>query len=175
MRTSSGATTVFLSILVGGAMIVTAATHGISLASRTTQKGNTMSNHATGAFEVKIVPIDPAFKSEADALGRMSIDKQFHGELEATSKGEMLTAGTAVKGSAGYVAIERVSGSLNGRTGTFILQHNATMNRGTPQLKIIVVPDSGTGQLAGLTGTMNIIITDGKHSYDFTYSLPDSK
>jgi hypothetical protein len=102
----------------------------------------------------------------------MSIDKQFHGDLEASSKGEMLTAGTAAKGSAGYVAIERVSGSLHGGTGTFILQHNATMNRGTPQLNIIVVPDSGTGQLARITGTMNIIIADGKHSYDFVYSLP---
>jgi len=138
-------------------------------------KDNSMTAHATGPFDVKLTPLDPANKAEDNSLGRMSSDKQFHGDLEATSKGEMLTAGTAVKGSAGYVAIERVSGSLNGRTGTFILQHNATMNRGTPQLNIIVVPDSGTGQLAGLTGTMNIIITDGKHSYDFTYSLPDSK
>jgi Protein of unknown function (DUF3224) len=173
MRTSSGVTTVLLSILVGGAMIVTAATHGISLASRTTQKGNTMSNHATGAFEVKIVPIDPAFKSEADALGRMSIDKQFHGELEATSKGEMLTGMTPTKGSAGYVAMERVTGTLKGRNGTFILQHSGTMNRGVPTLSVTVVPDSGTGELAGLTGSMNILITEGKHSYDFTYTLPD--
>src|SRR5277367_6481295 len=138
-------------------------------------KDNSMTARAAGPFDVKLVPLDPANKTDDNSLGRMSIEKQFHGDLEATSKGEMLTAGTAVKGSAGYVAIERVSGSLNGRTGAFILQHNATMNRGTPQLKIIVVPDSGTGQLAGLTGTMNIIIADGKHSYDFTYSLPDSK
>jgi hypothetical protein len=138
-------------------------------------KDNSMTARATGPFDVKLAPLDAANKTEDNSLGRMSIDKQFHGDLEATSKGEMLTAGTAVKGSAGYLAIERVSGSLNGRPGTFILQHNATMNRGTPQLNIIVVPDSGTGQLAGLTGTMNIIIADGKHSYDFTYSLPDSK
>jgi Protein of unknown function (DUF3224) len=131
-----------------------------------------MTQHATGPFEVKLVPLDPAFKSEDNFLGRMSIDKQFHGDLEATSKGEMLSAGTSVKGSAGYVAIERVTGTLAGRTGTFVLQHNATMTRGTPQLNIIVVPDSGTDQLTGLTGNMNIIINSGKHSYDFTYTLP---
>jgi hypothetical protein len=133
-----------------------------------------MTQRATGPFEVKLVPIDPAFKTEDNSMGRMSIEKQFHGDLEATSKGEMLTAGTAVKGSAGYVAMERVSGSLNGRTGTFILQHNATMNRGVPLLNIIVVPDSGTGQLAGLSGSMNIQIAAGKHSYEFAYSLPEA-
>ena len=133
-----------------------------------------MTQHASGPFDVKLAPIDPAFKAEDNSMGRMSIEKQFHGDLEATSKGEMLTAGTAVKGSAGYVALERVSGSLNGRTGTFILQHNATMNRGVPQLNIIVVPDSGTGQLTGLSGSMSIQIAAGKHSYDFAYSLPDA-
>jgi hypothetical protein len=134
-----------------------------------------MTRHATGPFDVKLTPLDPAFKTEDNSLGRMSIDKQFHGDLEATSKGEMLAAGTSVKGSAGYVAIERVIGTLNGLTGTFMLQHNATMTRGAPQLNIIVVPDSGTGQLTGLTGTMNIIITNGKHSYDFSYTLPERK
>ena len=131
-----------------------------------------MTHHATGPFDVKIAPLDPAFKTEDNSLGRMSIDKQFHGALEASSKGEMLTAATSVKGSAGYVAIERVTGTLDGRAGSFTLQHNATMARGTPQLNIIVVPDSATGQLEGLTGTMNIIITNGKHSYDFAYTLP---
>jgi hypothetical protein len=97
-----------------------------------------------------------------------------HGDLEATSKGQMLTAGTPAKGSAGYVAIERVSGTLHGRTGTFILQHSGTMTRGALQLSITVVPDSGTGQLTGLTGKMDIQITDGKHSYDVAYTLPDS-
>lgn len=101
----------------------------------------------------------------------MSLDKQFHGDLEGTSKGEMLTAMTSVQGSAGYVAIERVSGTLHGRSGTFVLQHNATMTRGAPQLAIIVVPDSGTGQLAGLAGKMTINIADGKHSYEFEYTL----
>jgi hypothetical protein len=102
----------------------------------------------------------------------MSIDKQFHGDLEATSKGQMLTAMTDVKDSAGYVAIERVNGTLNGRSGTFALQHTGTMTRGEPQLVITVVPDSGTGQLVGLTGKMTITIADGKHSYGFDYTLP---
>jgi len=103
----------------------------------------------------------------------MSIDKQFHGDLEATSQGEMLSAGTDMKGSAGYVAIERVTGTLDGRSGGFVLQHNATMTRGAPYLNIIVVPDSGTGELAGLDGTMNIVIDKGKHSYEFQYSFSD--
>lgn len=135
-----------------------------------------MTQHATGPFEVKLTPLEPANKTDDNSLGRMSIDKQFHGDLEATSKGEMLTGGDIRKGSGGYVAIERVSGSLHGRPGTFILQHNATMDHNTPHLNIIVVPDSGTGQFVGLTGTMNIIIAaGGKHSYDFAYSLPDSQ
>jgi hypothetical protein len=105
----------------------------------------------------------------------MSIDKQFHGDLDATSQGEMLSAMSAVEGSAGYVAIERVSGTLHGRSGSFVLQHNATMTRGAPYLNIIVVPDSGTGDLVGLTGSMNIIITDGKHFYEFDYAFAESR
>lgn len=131
-----------------------------------------MKHHARGPFDVSLKPLEPYNKSEGAGLGRMSIDKQFHGDLEAVSQGEMLSAGSPVKGSAGYVAIERVTGTLNGRSGSFVLQHNATMNRGVPSLNIIVVPDSGTGELAGLSGTMNIIIADGKHSYDFEYNLP---
>jgi hypothetical protein len=104
----------------------------------------------------------------------MSLDKQFHGDLEATSKGEMLTAGTGVPGSAGYVAIERVDGTLHGRGGTFVLQHSGTMTRGAPQLTITVVPDSGAGQLAGLAGRMAITIADGKHTYDFEYTLAET-
>jgi hypothetical protein len=121
-----------------------------------------------------VTPQPSEDKTDAPALGRMTLDKQIHGDLEATSKGQMLTAGTSVEGSAGYVAIERLSGTLRGRTGTFILQHTGTMNRGALQLSITVVPDSGTGQLTGLTGKMDIQITDGKHSYDFAYTLPDS-
>lgn len=128
--------------------------------------------HAKGTFEVKLVPVAED-KAEGSTLGRMSIDKQFHGDLEGTSKGEMLTAGGSVKGSAGYVAIERISATLNGRKGTFVLQHTGTMDRGAPSLTVSVVPDSGTDQLAGLTGTMIIIIADGKHSYEFDYSIPE--
>ena len=108
-------------------------------------------NHASGTFEVKLVPQTDDKNGDA-ALGRMTIDKQFHGDLEGTSKGQMLTGMTDVKGSAGYVAIEKVSGTLKGRTGTFILQHTGLMNRGVPQLTVTVVPDSGTGQLAGIAG-----------------------
>jgi hypothetical protein len=104
----------------------------------------------------------------------MAIDKQFHGDLEATSKGQMLAAGTEVKGSAGYVAIERVSGTLHGHNGTFALQHSGTMTRGAFQLSITVVPDSGSGQLVGLAGQFAINIVDGKHFYDFDYTLTDT-
>ncbi len=129
--------------------------------------------HATGPFDVKLSPqaLTVEDKVEGAALGRMSIDKQFHGDLEATSKGEMLSAMSGTPGSAGYVAIEKVSGTLHGRRGSFVLQHNATMTRGTPAMNIIVVPDSGTDQLAGLSGTMTIVIADGKHSYAFDYVL----
>jgi hypothetical protein len=133
-----------------------------------------MTTCASGTFEVKLNPLVSDDNAEDATLGRMSIDKHFHGDLEATSKGQMLTAGTGVKGSAGYVAIERVSGTLHGRSGTFVLQHSGTMTRGAPQLTITVVPDSGTGQLAGLAGRMAIKIADGKHSYDFDYTLPEA-
>ncbi len=134
-----------------------------------------MTNHATGTFEVKLNPLDPYNKTKDQTIGRMSIDKQFFGDLEATSKGEMLTAGTAIKNSAGYVAIETVTGKLNGRSGTFVLQHTGTMTRGTPELSVTVVPDSGTGELSGLAGRMVIKIGDGKHSYEFDYTLPKSE
>ena len=130
-----------------------------------------MPNRATGPFEVKLSPVPTAHGSAGALLGRMSIDKRFHGDLDATSEGEMLTAGTPVKGSAGYVAIERVSGALHGLSGTFVLQHSGTMTRGTPQLTITVVPDSGTDGLVGLAGMMMINIVDGTHSYDFEYTL----
>jgi hypothetical protein len=139
------------------------------------KKESTVTTRATGAFEVKLDPQKPDGKFEDATLGRMTIDKQFHGDLEATSKGQMLTGMTAVKGSAGYVAIERVTGMLNGRTGTFILQHTGSMNRGTPQLSVTVVPDSGTDQLQGIAGKMTIIIAEGKHSYEFEYTLPKAE
>ena len=127
--------------------------------------------HASGTFDVKLNPQASDEKADAATLGRMMIDKQFHGDIEGTSKGQMLTAATSVKGSAGYVAIERVSGTLKGRSGAFILQHSGTMTRGAPELTITVVPDSGTDQLAGLTGKMTIKIADGKHFYEFDYTL----
>jgi hypothetical protein len=124
-------------------------------------------NKAHGDFEVKSAPQSPA-----DApIGRMSLDKQFHGDLEGTSKGEMLAFMTSVKGSAGYVAMEQVTGALNGRTGTFVLQHSGTMAHGAEQLSVSVVPDSGTDELKGLAGKMNIIRANGKHSYDFDYEI----
>lgn len=134
------------------------------------QKETPMTTHAIGTFEVKLNP-QADDKVGDSTVGRMSIDKQFHGDLEATSKGQMLATRTTVESSAGYVAMERVSGTLNERTGTFALQHSGTMTRGVPQLSVTVVPDSGTGQLVGLTGKMTINIADGKHSYDFEYTL----
>ena len=129
-----------------------------------------MSNNASGTFEVKLNHQED--KGGDPTISRMSLDKQFRGDLEAVSKGQMLAAGTDVQGSAGYVAIERVDGKLLGRLGTFALQHSGTMTRGLPQLTITVVPDSGTDQLVGLAGKMTINIVDGKHFYDFEYTLP---
>ncbi|HVN04874.1 MAG TPA: DUF3224 domain-containing protein [Bryobacteraceae bacterium] len=134
-----------------------------------------MTHHVTGPFTAKLAPQAPDNDAARSAkLGRMSIDKQFHGDLEAVSKGEMLSAVTDVKGSAGYVAIERVTGTLAGRNGSFVLQHNATMTRGVPQLAIVVIPDSGTDQLTGLSGSMGIQIEGGQHFYEFDYTLPEA-
>src|SRR5262245_51749111 len=126
--------------------------------------------HATGTFEVKLSPQAPQEGVGDPAIGRMAIDKRFHGDLEATSRGEMLAHGTEVKGSAGYVAIEKVAGTLQGRSGSFVLQHSGSMNRGEPSLSVTVVPDSGTGQLAGLAGRMAIDVSGGQHSYTFDYT-----
>jgi hypothetical protein len=137
------------------------------------QKGPAMI-HATGTFDVRITP-QTDDKGGDPALSRMTIDKQFHGDLEGTSKGQMLAAGDA-KTSGVYVAIEKFSGTLKGRSGTFILHHTGLMTRSVPQLSIAVAPDSGTGELTGLTGTFTIkIAADGKHSYEFEYTLPETK
>lgn len=134
-------------------------------------KEATMTQHAAGPFDVKVTHQDDT--SSDPLLARMTLDKQYHGDLEAGGQGQMLTAGTAVKGSGAYVAIEKVTGTLKGRSGSFVLQHTGTMTQNVPQLTIVVVPDSGTGQLAGLTGKMTITIAPGgKHSYDFEYTLP---
>jgi len=128
-------------------------------------------HHATGTFEVKIKPESLSETAAPAALSRMSLDKIFHGQLEATSKGEMLSVLDKEKGSGGYVAIERVTGTLDGHAGSFVLQHTGTMNRGTPQLSVTVVPDSGTGELTGITGSMHIDIAAGKHAYTLDYAL----
>ena len=130
---------------------------------------------ATGPFDVKLTPQAADGVYEDEMLGRLTIDKQFHGDLEATSRGQMLTGGTPVKGSAGYVAIERVSGTLHGKRGAFILMHTGTMANGQFSLSIQVVPDSGTDKLVGLAGTMAIIIVDKKHSYEFDYTMAPAK
>lgn len=127
-----------------------------------------MKTKAMGSFDVKMTP---QAVDNGSQLGVMDLEKTFYGDLEASSRGYMLAAQTAVSGSAGYVAIERVSGVLNGRKGTFVIQHTGVMDKGAPSLTIAVVPDSATDQLEGLTGHMVIIVEDGNHAYEFDYEL----
>jgi hypothetical protein len=141
--------------------------------STSAQKDSTVTMHAKGTFDVKVAPVAED-KADGSTLGRYSLDKQYHGDLEATAKGEMLTAGSDVKGSGAYVAVERVTGTLNGRKGSFVLVHKGTMGHGSMHLEVSIVPDSGTGQLTGISGTLNIIIADGRHSYELEYSLPEA-
>ena len=129
-----------------------------------------MTNHATGTFHVKVIPQAPDDPA-GGPFARLFLDKQFHGDLDGGSKGQMLAAGTAVEGSAGYVALEVVTGTLRGRRGSFTLQHNGTMNRGVPALIVTVVPDSGTDELTSLAGKMTIVVAGGTHSYEFEYTL----
>jgi hypothetical protein len=131
-----------------------------------------MTAHAPGTFEVQLTPQTADAYADGAALGRMTIDKQYRGDLAGTGKGQMLTALTPVKGSAAYVAVERVDGTLHGRRGSFVLVHRGVMAGGEQQLSLTVVPDSGTGELTGIAGTMQIKIADGAHSYEFDYSLP---
>lgn len=177
----------FASLCLAGALCIAAAevqtAHPPSAAAAGAQtpaptavpaKEPTMTRHASGAFDVKLSPLPIESPDADERRGRMALDKHFHGELDATGVGQMLTATGDVKGSAGYVAIERVSGTLHGRKGSFMLQHSGTMTRGAPSLSIAVVPDSGDGELAGIEGRMTITITDGAHRYDFEYRLPDA-
>lgn len=127
---------------------------------------------AKGSFSVKLTPLAFEGLPESPLFGRMTIDKQISGDLEATTRGQMLSARTETNGSAGYVAIELVEGTLHGRSGAFVLQHSGTMNRGAPSLSVTVVPDSGRDGLAGIEGVFEIIIENGKHSYVFSYTLP---
>jgi hypothetical protein len=130
-----------------------------------------MTRRASGTFAVKVLP-QPADETIGDpTVGRLALDKQFSGDLQANSRGQMLAVRTEIQGSAGYVAMERVIGTLHGKSGTFALQHSGTMKRGAPHLSVTVVPDSGTGELAGIAGAMTITIADGKHSYDLDYTL----
>jgi hypothetical protein len=134
------------------------------------QKETPMTHHAHGTFTVNIQPLTPA---PAEGLSRFSSVKQIHGDLEATSKGEMISSGDPKLGEAGYVAMEVVTGTLNGKHGSFALQHSATMDRSGQKMTVIVVPGSGTGELKGIAGTFTIHIENGQHSYDFEYTLPE--
>jgi len=133
-------------------------------------KESPMIQHATGPFDVKMIPQDD---KAVVGVTRMLIDKQYHGDLEGAAKGQMLTGGMSADKSGAYVAIEKFTGTLHGRAGSFVLHHTGIMTRGKPDLTILVAPDSGSGQLAGISGKMTInIAADGKHSYDFEYTLP---
>lgn len=136
-------------------------------------KEKRLSASAKGPFDVKLSPQTLSAQSADPKLGRMAIEKQYHGDLEATAKGEMLTVASEMKESGVYVAVERVTGTLQGCRGSFSMHHTGIMNRGTPELKIAVVPDSGTDQLRGLAGAMTVKIDNGKHSYEFDYTLPE--
>lgn len=131
-----------------------------------------MAQTARGTFTVKMQPLPFEGQPDGTTLGRRSIDKRIMGDLVATTQGQMLSAMGTVQGSAGYVAIERVEGTLAGRHGSFVLQHTGTMDRGTPSLRVSVVPDSGTGELTGLAGEFVILVQDGEHRYEFSYTLP---
>jgi hypothetical protein len=131
-----------------------------------------MTTQAIGTFDVKITPQPDAEGGAGSTLGRMTLEKTFHGDIDATSRGQMLTAMSEVKGSAGYVAVERVEGSVHGRSGSFALLHRGIMTRGAQQLELTIVPDSGSGDLVGIAGTMSIEIVDGAHKYALDYTLP---
>lgn len=127
-----------------------------------------MPEQASGPFDVEMTPQD-----SGGPIGRLALAKRFRGALDASSAGAMLAFRSPVEGSAGYVAMEQVTGTLHGRSGSFVLQHSGTMDRGQPSLVVSVVPDSGTGALAGLVGTLSITVTDGQHRYDLRYELPE--
>jgi hypothetical protein len=142
---------------------------GLSTSLFARQNDNSMTQHAHGTFTVNVLPLTPA---PAEGLARFSINKQIHGELEATSKGEMFSGGDPKQGVAGYVAIEVVTGTLNGKHGSFALQHMAIMDQSGPKMTVVVVPGSGTGELKGISGTFTIHIANGQHSYELDYTLP---
>ena len=154
-----------------GLIVLTLVAFATVQAQTSARKDAAMSHRATGLFEVRVAPLEP-YNKDDKTLSRFSLDKQYHGDLEAVSKGEMLSSGNPAT-DAGAVAMEKVSGKLGGRSGSFVLQHSATMVQGKPSnWNIMVVPRSGSGELAGISGTMQIIVEGGKHSYVLEYSLP---
>jgi hypothetical protein len=166
---------VYLAAGLAAALVAFSSGHGQAQSTSigATRKETTVKARATGTFDVKVTPLPADEHASTGEFARLSLDKQYRGAVEGTSRGQMLAADTAVKGSGAYVALERVSGTLNGRTGSFILQHNGTMAGGAYDLKVTVVPDSGTDELVGLSGTLKIIIEGGKHSYEFDYTQID--
>lgn len=165
--------TIRMAVVAAAVFAVPAFAQNPGMRIETHRPSDTVSRTAKGSFDVKLTPQTLEEAVADPLLARLLIAKQFHGDLDALGKGQMLSAGTAEKGSAGYVAIEQVSGTLGGKTGSFVLQHNATLDRGKPRLQIIVVPDSGTGELVGISGKMSVeVAPDGAHSYEFDYELP---
>jgi hypothetical protein len=169
-----------LAVLAAGAATLPARTGAAASVAGTTPspaptQGADMTSTARGTFDVQLQALEPYNRDPDAKIARMAIDKRFHGDLEGTGKGEMISAGNPAQGSAGYVAIERVTATLHGRSGSFVLQHDATITHGTPYLHIVVVPGSGTGALAGIEGSMNIKIDAGNHSYAFDYRLPAAR
>ncbi len=133
-----------------------------------------MPRQIKGEFDVRRSPEPPCDLGDGAQAGHMRFDKRFHGDLNATSVVHMLAAMTSTEGSGAYVAIERIAGTLDGRSGAFLTQHSGVMDRGAPSLSLTVVPDSGSGELAGLRGSMKIDIVDGKHYYTFDYTLAEA-
>ena len=160
---------------LGLVVCVGLATHAQAQAppSRLLRKDPVMTRHAEGTFDVKTTPLPSDDATTGTPIGRFALDKQFHGDLEGASKGEMLGAGNPSKGTAGYVAIEHFTGTLHGHSGSFAVQHIGTMDQGKFLLSVTTVPGSGTGELAGISGTMTIANTAGKHSWTFDYTLPE--
>lgn len=168
-RTLSAAIVLAFAATAGAAM---AAAPTLANVSFTLSKGKAMTLQATGPFDVKIIPQPADPDAAGEIIGRLLLDKKYHGALDAIGKGQMLGVRTPVEGSGGYVAMEQVTGTLDGRRGSFIVQHTGTMQGGTSKMILTIVPDSGTGELTGITGNIEIIIENGKHIYKFDYQLP---
>lgn len=163
---------IFRALAAAALAALAVAGSGLAHADSEPERNTTMDRTARGTFDVRAAPVAQDPLPDGTGLGRFSLDKQYHGDLEATGKGEMLTAETAVEGSAGYVATERVDGTLHGRRGSFVLLHRGTMGRGGQHLSIVILRDSGTGGLEGIEGELVVTIADGEHRYALDYTLP---